>query len=99
MTAAIAIARTGLSAATLRLDSAAHNIANAMTPKFRRQQVVQAAQVHGGVSASTTRAAQSGGGLAADLVEQMAALYDFKANLQTIKVQDRILGSLLYIRA
>ena len=41
MSPAVDIARSGLSAAMLRLDSAAHNIANAQTAGFRRQQVVQ----------------------------------------------------------
>lgn len=93
------IARSGLSAAMLRLDSVAHNIANAQTAGFRRQQVVQQAQSGGGVAADTTRAGQIGTDLATELVEQMQALYAFKANLQVIKVQDRMIGSLLDTQA
>ena len=99
MSPAVDIARSGLSAAMLRLDSVAHNIANAQTPGFRRQQVVQQAQSSGGVAANTTRAGQVGTDLATELVEQMQALYAFKANLQVIKVQDRMIGSLLDTQA
>jgi flagellar hook protein FlgE len=95
----IAIARTGLSAATLRLDSAAHNLANALTPGFRRQQVNQHVLAGGGVSANVARTAGIGANLAADLVDQRMALYSFKANLLSIKAQDQMLRSLLDLRA
>lgn len=99
MSPSVAIARSGLFAATLRLNSAAHNIANAMTPGFRRQRVEQQAVPGGGVSAGIGRSADLGANLAADLVEQRVALYSFKANLRTIQAQDRMLGSLLDLRA
>jgi flagellar hook protein FlgE len=99
MNAAPALARTGMSAATLRLDSAAHNLANLQTPAFRRQQVVQQTLPEGGVAASVTQAATLGENLAGDLVEQRMALYTFKANLEVIKSQDRMLASLLDAKA
>ena len=42
-------ALSGLNAASLQLQSSAHNIANAMTPGFRRQLVSQTADPAGGV--------------------------------------------------
>jgi flagellar basal body rod protein FlgC len=93
------IALSGIAAAGLRLDSAAHNVANTLTPRFMRQQVVLQAQPDGGVAASTARAHTPGTDLATDLVDQRLALVAFKANLHAIKVQDAIVGSLLDIRA
>jgi flagellar basal body rod protein FlgF len=99
MNDALSIARTGLSAATLRLDSAAHNIANAITPGMRRQQVVLQTQAEGGVAATLAQAPQAGEDLVTDIVEQHLALYSFQAQLQIIKAQDRMVGSLLDTRA
>jgi flagellar basal body rod protein FlgC len=95
MNSAFAVARSGLAAAGLRLDSAAHNIANAQTPHFRRQLVAQEAVASGGVSATTLRSNEPGAELETEIVGQMSALYTFRANLQSLKAQDRMLGSLL----
>ena len=46
----------------------------------------------GGVSARQMPRAQAGSDLKGDTINQMVALYAFKANLQVIKVQDRMLG-------
>lgn len=94
------IAASGLGAAQLRLDSAAHNVANANTPDFRRQEVVQSAAPGGaGVQASLRRADAPGVGLEQEAVEQIAATYAFKANLQVVRTQDRMMGALLDERA
>lgn len=95
MSNTFSIGLSGLNAAQLRLDSAAHNVANAQTPGFRRQQVVQQAQPEGGVQAEISAQRQTGGSLEADAVEQMSASYTYQANLRTVKVQDEVLGSLL----
>jgi flagellar hook protein FlgE len=93
------IAFSGMNAATVRLGVAGHNVANAATPAFRRQQVVQATQAGGGVTTSLTQADALGSDLAADAVEQMSALYVFKANLRTVQVGHEMLGSLLDVKA
>lgn len=93
------IAISGMHAATTRLGVSAHNIANAVTPVFRRQMVTQQAQPGGGVSVSVTQAAEPGSELAADLVDQKLALYAFKANLRTVQVEHEMLGTLLDTRA
>lgn len=79
----------------MRLATAAHNIANAQTPGFRRQLVEQAAQPEGGVLVSIGTAAQPGDALTEDVVAQLAATQAFKANVLTLKAQNRMLGSLL----
>ncbi len=94
------IASSGLQAAQLRLDVSAHNVANMNTPGFRRQAVTQeAVPESAGVRASVQSEGQEGVALEQEVVEQMSATYAFKANLQTIKTQDAMMGSLLDIKA
>lgn len=94
-----AIAFSGMNAATARLGVAAHNVANVQTPAFRRQQVLQQTQAGGGVATSVTQLDAAGSDLAADVVQQMSALYSFKANLRTVQVEHEMLGSLLDVKA
>ncbi|MDQ7746045.1 flagellar basal body protein [Hydrogenophaga pseudoflava] len=103
---ASAIGLSGLRAAQLRLDVGAHNIANAQTPGFQRQQVVQTANpASGGVTARVERdtlaAAEGGdlGHLAEDLVGGKMALYSFAASLQVVKTEQDMLGTLFDQRA
>ena len=99
MSSIASIALSGLNAASSQLATAAHNIANAQTPGFRRQLVQQTAQPEGEVVVSIGRAADSGDALAEDVVAQMAATYAFKANVLSLKTQGRMLGSLLDLTA
>ena len=95
----LATALSGLNAASMRLDTSAHNIANTLTPGFRRQTVVQQALPGGGVAASVERAAAPGASLADDLVGQISASVVYKANLKVVQTQDEIMGSLLDVKA
>ena len=90
-----AIALSGLQAAQQKLGASAHNIANAQTPGFRRQLVVQQAEAQGGVRTELATAAVEGDALADDLVAQMSAALEFKANLRVLKTHDQLLGTLL----
>lgn len=99
---AIAAGLSGMRAAQLDLDTRAHNIANVQTPGFQRQTVTQTAQAGlGGVNADVrqkTAAIEAGEGMGSlidDVVGERMSLYTFEANLQTVKTQDRILGTLL----
>ena len=104
---AATIGLSGMRAAQQRLDTSAHNVANALTPGFQRQVVTQSAQPGlGGVDAQTGRAsgtASAGGGdfdhLAEDMVAQRMSVYSFAANLRTVETQDRVLGALLDAKA
>ena len=105
---AASIGLSGMRAAQLRLDASAHNVANAQTPGFQRQQVAQtvAQPVTGGVRAQVApEAAQMAQGsngvnrLAEDMVEQRMSLYSFAANLRTVQTQDAMLGALLDVQA
>lgn len=95
------IGSSGLQAAQLRLDASANNVANINTPNYRRQVVEQeAAADNAGVRATVQRQQQSDGvALEKEAVEQMSATYAFKANLQTIKTRDEMMGSLLDVKA
>ena len=95
------IGSSGLQAAQLRLDASANNVANMNTPSYRRQVVQQeAAADSAGVRATVEREANERGvALEQEAVEQMSATYAFKANLQTLKTQDQMLGSLLDVKA
>lgn len=99
MSSVASIGLSGLNAASLRLSSAAHNVANLQTPEFRRQQVLQQAQPEGGVQAQVTRAAQPGAALAEDVVMQIEASAAYRANLGVIKTEHEMLGRLLDLKA
>jgi flagellar hook-associated protein FlgK len=101
---ATAIGLSGMRAAQQRLDTSAHNIANAQTPGVRRLRVEQSAvPLAGGVETQVTRENEVQTGeldhLAEDLVAQRMSLYSFAANLKTVQTEDRMLGSLLDRRA
>jgi flagellar hook-associated protein FlgK len=101
-----AIGLSGLNAAQRQLDVAAHNVANAQTPGFQRQRVLQTARPDaGGVDTRTGPepgvAGEGGdlGHLAEDLVNGHMALYSFAANLKTVTTAQDMLGTLLDDRA
>lgn len=92
------IAASGVQAATTRLNTAAHNIANADTPGFQRQ-VVHQSQETAGVVTTIGKSDEIGVDLAKEIVEQQAASYAYKANLRTIRTQEDLMGSLLDVKA
>ncbi len=94
------IAQSGLQAAQARLDASAHNTANMNTPGFRRLRAEPSEVAgRGGVATAVQRAPQEGVALEQEVVDQMTATYAFKANLQTLQTQDRMMGALLDVRA
>ncbi len=92
------IALSGMGASTLGLDASATNIANAQTPGYRRQSVARTEQP-GGVQAALEPAAQAGEWLVEDAVQQRMDLYAFEANALVLRRADRMLGSLLDLKA
>ncbi len=95
----ISTALSGMNAASMQIGVAGHNIANALTPGFRRQQVQQSAVPEGGVRAEVSTAAVAGDVLAEDIVNQMAASVVYKANAATVRTQRDLAGSLLDVMA
>jgi flagellar hook-associated protein FlgK len=89
------IALSGLQAAQTRIGSSAHNIANAMTPNFRRQVVAQQSVPGGGVMTTIERSPLAGEALAEDLVAMKLAQHLFAANLKVLRTHDQMLGTLL----
>lgn len=100
MSSAFPIALSGMNAAQLALDSAAHNIANAATPGFKRQLVQQTPAPEGqGVEASIARSSDSGESLETDMVGLLEGKNAFLANLAVFRASDRMTGALLDITA
>ncbi len=95
MNSVSSIALSGMSAARQHLDTTSHNIANGLTPAFRRQEVHQRELPDGGVTTSIEQAQSIGQGIDTDIVEQMSATYSFDANLHTIRTQQDMMGTLL----
>lgn len=93
------IAQSGLSAAQLRLDASAGNIANMNTPGYRAQRLEQQASSAGGVDARVDRVPQPGVSLEQEIVDQLAASHAFKANLHVLRTEGDMMGSLLDTRA
>lgn len=90
-----ATAVSGLHAAQTRLSVAAHNVANAATPGFRRQQLALSTDAGGGVATTVVRAPAPGAALEHDRVEQLRARHEFAANLAVFRTADRMTGTLL----
>lgn len=95
----ISTALSGMNAASMQIGVSGHNIANAMTPGFRRQQVEQTAVPEGGVRAEVSTAVVAGDALAEDIVNQMAASVVYKANAQAVRTQRDLTGGLLDVLA
>ena len=100
MSSISSIAQSGLRAAQARLDASAHNTANMNTPGFRRLRAEPSEVAgQGGVTTAVQRAPQAGTALEQDVVDRMSATYAFKANLQMLQTEDRMMGALLNVRA
>lgn len=99
MSAILSISLSGMNAAQVRLQSAAHNIANLNTPDFRRQEITQSTLVEGGTRTEVVRAESVGENLEADLIQQLQARNSFAANLFAFKISSEMVGSLVDILA
>jgi flagellar basal body rod protein FlgG len=103
MNSTSSIALSGLRSAQLRMDTSAHNIANAQTAGFRRQQITQQTQANGGITSEPTQSETPlqypEEALADDLVQQKMAAVSFLANLKVLVTHERMQGTLLDLRA
>jgi hypothetical protein len=97
MIGTFSIALSGINAARMRMDVAAHNIANLPTEGFRRQAVETASQPGGGVAASVVDAGP--GDLIDDLLQLKVASYALRANLLSLQHAGRFLGALVDAKA
>ena len=95
MNSIISVGQSGLQAAQMRLNTAAHNVANLNTENFARQTLQQQAIPQGGVRTVESQQTVTGSNLEDDVVQQMLASYSYKANLQTIAGQQRMTAALL----
>lgn len=93
-----AIAGSGLASASLRMATAAHNLANLGTEGYTRLAVQSSSLAAGGVETQVI-AAPPGGGLVEDVLSLKLASYAFRANLLSLQASDETLGRLLDTRA
>lgn len=93
------IALSGMNAAMIQIDVAAHNIANAQTPNFKPQAVQQTAQPEGGVTSTIVQTKEARSTLEGDVVNQMAASYYYRANLRVLQTEEKVMGTLLDAQA
>ena len=90
------IAQSGLQVAQLRLGVAAHNVANMHTPGFVPQRVQEtSAPALGGVQAQVQQGGTLGVSLAHEVVEQIAAVYTFKANALVLRIDKQLTDTTL----
>jgi flagellar hook protein FlgE len=91
-------ALSGMQSAMQRLGSASHNIANWGTEGHRRELASDATRNGGGVT-RFQRSVMASDSLAAEMLAQRVALYEFKSHMQVFKTQQDMLGTLLDLQA
>jgi len=90
------IARSGMQAASTRLDVTANNIANVNTEGFKASRVTMSEQRNGGVDAKVAKTADTVD-ISREAVELLSTVSGFKANLRVAKVEKEMGESLLNI--
>jgi flagellar hook protein FlgE len=109
ITDTINIAKSGMQAASLRLQNSAHNIANTLTLGFHPGRVVSLARPSGGVSAHIETpdpphlivqqnghaAGPSNTDLGTEIVSQMQAVHAYSASAKTLATSDEMNETLL----
>jgi flagellar basal body rod protein FlgC len=99
LSSAFNISLSGMNAAVVAQSAASNNMANTLSPDYRRLAVSQSEVPTGGVEAKRLRLAQVGENLVDDAVGQIGALYSFKANILALRVADQMVGTVLNTHA
>ncbi|WP_411832628.1 hypothetical protein [Pseudoxanthomonas mexicana] len=99
MNAIANIAVSGMRAAAIGLQAAAHNVANLGNLAATRQSAHLEAVPEGGVRASVGPAPADPFAPLGDVVDAMAYRLQFEAGAFVLKIGDEVLGSLLDARA
>lgn len=115
MVSGIHIALSGLQSMTRRLGATGHNTANALSTGFKRQRVLSAEAAGGGVETTVETEAAPGlvvtdpatgetrelsnPNLAQDVIDLITSLRGAEANIQSLKAQDELIGSIIDIVA
>lgn len=100
----LSISLSGLNISQTRLDVTANNIANLSTPNFQQKTANLSDQINGGVTVSSITPPRVQNGTEennVNLEKQMVNLIEnkhlYSANLNAIKTQDQMLGTLINI--
>lgn len=99
MTSVSSTALSGMQAAQVGLNAAAHNVANINTEKFHRQEAVNKERSQGGVNTQLRQASKEGASPETDMVAQLQAKNAFLMNLSVFKSSDKMAGALLDAKA
>lgn len=99
LSSAFSIASSGMNAAALRQSAASANLANTLTPGYKRLWVSEATLPDGGVVAKKGRGQSEGADLVSDMVTGIGAMYSFKANVISLRTADRMTGTVLNLLA
>jgi hypothetical protein len=92
------MAASGMRAALVRQNAAAHNSANLLTEDSRRLVVSQSESVSGGVRAEAFPAEDVADPIG-DAVDRLLSVYAFKANAVSLRTVDMMAGAVLNVRA
>ncbi len=92
------LAASGLSAAVVRQNAAARNSANLLAEDSRRLIVSQSDLRSGGVTAEAQPSGETADPVA-DAVDRLVSLYTFKANVVSLRTADKMVGTILNVRA
>jgi flagellar basal body rod protein FlgC len=92
------LASSGMNAAVVRQNAAAHNSANLLSANSRRLVVGQSELSSGGVQAKAFPAG-SGADPVGDAVDRLLSIYTFKANAVSLRTADKMAGTVLSVRA
>ena len=92
------LAASGMNAAVVRQNAAAHNSANLLTEDTRRLVVSQSELASGGVQARALPAGNVADPVG-DAVDRLLSVYAFKANAVSLRTADKMAGAVLNVRA
>lgn len=95
----LAIAASGMRAASLRLDAAASNVARLPVPDAMRLGVAAGSLADGGVDARLVATAADPAAPVGDLIQARSAALAFDANARVLRAGDQALGFLLDVVA
>ncbi len=92
----LSVALSGVHAASVALDAAAHNVANLNTEQVRPLEVVQEERPFGGAGARVAQATSPRPvGAVHEVVDQLRASYQYTASLRILAVEDDLHGQLI----
>ena len=98
LSAVYSIAASGMSAASVRQNTAARNSANLLTQDSPRLVTSQTELSSGGVKSEVRQSSESAD-IVADAIDRLLSVYTLKANVVTLRTADKMVGTVLDVLA